>query len=149
MGVTTSSARRAQLVAELVREVRAFIAGSSLFSAQVAEKLGLHPTDLQFLNVLDLYGPLTPGELAKLSGLTTGGVTVVLNRLEKSGYVRRKTNAADRRSVTIEIIPSRRRKVTSNYDAIEERFTEMLAAFSQNDLDTVLAFLKTSNQSRR
>jgi MarR family transcriptional regulator, organic hydroperoxide resistance regulator len=148
MGVTTSRVRRAQVVAELVRQVRAFVAGSSLFSAQVADKLGIHPTDLQFFNVLDLYGPLTPGELARLSGLTTGGVTVVVNRLEKGGYVRREASARDRRSVTISLVPGRRRKVVSNYDPIEERFKQLLGGFSQSDLKTVLAFFEKSNRSR-
>lgn len=144
----TTSSGRARVVAELVRQVRAFIAGSSLFSAHVAEKLGIHPTDLQFLNILDLYGPLTPSELARLSGLTTGGVTVVVNRLERAGYVRRKASARDRRSVTIEIVPSRRRKVIANYEAVEARFRDMLIEFSHDDLETVLAFLEKSNRSR-
>lgn len=132
----------------LVREVRAFIAGSSLFSARVADKLGIHPTDLQFINLLDLYGALTPGELSKLSGLTTGGVTVVVNRLEKGGFVRRKQSTLDRRSVCVELVPARRRSVVSNYDAIQHQFAAMLAEVPEHDLETVLTFFTKSNRSR-
>jgi len=90
-----SSAKHAQLLPALNRAVRLFIAGSSLYSQRIAEKLGLHPTDMQFLNLLDLLGPMTPGALAQCSGLSSGGVTVVLDRLEGAGYVRRAANPSD------------------------------------------------------
>ncbi|MGB6160690.1 MAG: MarR family transcriptional regulator, partial [Acidobacteriaceae bacterium] len=96
-----SSKQHARLFPALVRAVRLFIAGSSLFSQRVSEKLGLHPTDMQFLNLLELLGPMTPGFLAQCSGLSSGGVTVVLDRLEKAGYVRRSANPSDRRSVLV------------------------------------------------
>lgn len=143
-----SSTKEKQLYSELTRAVRLFIAGSSLFSQRVAEKLGLHPTDLQFLNLLELLGPMTPGALAQCSGLSSGGVTVVLDRLEKAGYVRRSSNPADRRSVLAGIVSARQKRVTSNYDAVQQQFESMLAGFSQRELEIVLRFLSAAIATR-
>ena len=116
--------------------MRLFIAGSSLFSQRVADKLGLHPTDMQFLNLLDLLGPMTPGALAQCSGLSSGGVTVVLDRLEHAGYIRRSSNPSDRRSVLVGLVPARQKKVTANYDPVQQQFEAILAdVFRSGDGD--------------
>jgi MarR family transcriptional regulator, organic hydroperoxide resistance regulator len=144
-----STRKRGALVIALTRAVRAFIAGSSIYSIRVAERLDLHATDLQFLNLLDLFGPLTPGELSRYSGLSTGGVTVVLDRLERIGFIRRKRSTADRRSVTVEIPAGRRARIASNYDAIQAQFTGLLAEFTSTDLELLLRFFTTMNQTER
>ncbi len=145
---SASNEKRAALHSALNRAVRLFIAGSSLYSQRVAEKLGMHPTDLQFLNVLELLGPLTPKVLGQYSGLSSGGVTVVLDRLEKGGYIRRQANPKDGRSVMVDIAPAKRRKVKAHYDDIESRFIELLAESSTEDLETVLDFFARMNAAR-
>lgn len=143
-----SSAKRNQLLPALNRAVRLFIAGSSLYSQRVADKLGLHPTDMQFLNLLDLMGPMTPGALAQCSGLSTGGVTVVLDRLEGAGYVRRSNNPHDRRSIVVSLVATRQKRVTANYDAAQGQFAAMTAKFTDEELETVLRFLLAANGTR-
>jgi DNA-binding MarR family transcriptional regulator len=145
---SSSNGKRAVLQAGLNRAVRLFIAGSSLYSQRVAQKLGLHPTDLQFLNVLELLGPLTPKVLGRYSGLSSGGVTVVLDRLEKGGYIRRQANLRDGRSIVVDFSPARRRKVKAHYDAVERQFTGLLDSSSTEELETVLAFFARMNAAR-
>ena len=82
----------------VVLEIRKFIAAGIFFNAQAAEKVGLGLTDMQLLHMLQLYGPSTPSRLAAWTRLSSGGVTVALDRLEKAGYLRREANPADRRS---------------------------------------------------
>lgn len=144
----SSNEKRIALHAGLNRAVRLFIAGSSLFSQRVAEKLGLHPRDLQFLNVLELLGPLTPKVLGHYSGLSSGGVTVVLDRLEQGGYIRRQANPKDGRSIMVDIAPAKQRKVKAHYDDIERRFVELLGSSSTQELETVLAFFAKMNAAR-
>ncbi len=72
-----------------------------LFHEAVASRLGLNATEWRCLGLLDQYGPTTAGRLAELSGLTTGAITGIVDRLEKAGYVRREPNPRDRRSVII------------------------------------------------
>lgn len=143
-----SNEKLAALQTDIIRAVRLFIAGSSLYSQRVAEKLGLHPTDLQFLNVLELQGPLTPKILGQVSGLSSGGVTVVLNRLEKQGYIRRHPNPEDRRSVVVDFSPAMRRKVKAHYVAIDQQFGALLEASSVEELEAVLGFFVRMNALR-
>jgi DNA-binding MarR family transcriptional regulator len=83
--------------------VRAFIANAILFNHQVAQRLGLGASDGQFMHLLQVHGPLTPGQLAELSGLTTGTVTGVIDRLEEAGFVHRERDPSDRRKVIVEL----------------------------------------------
>jgi DNA-binding MarR family transcriptional regulator len=144
----SSKRRDSHLFPALTRAVRLFIAGSSLFSQRVADKLGLHPTDMQFLNLLDLLGPMTPGTLAQCSGLSSGGVTVVLDRLEKVGYVRRSSNPSDRRSVLVGLVQGQYKKVMGNYDSVQKQFEGVLTGFSDEELDTILRFFSAANETR-
>jgi len=143
-----SSGRQTRLFPALNRAVRLFIAGSSLYSHRVAERFGLHPTDMQFLNLLELLGPATPGVLGRCSGLSSGGVTVVLDRLEKAGFIRRSRNPADRRSLLISIVPARQKKLTATYATVQEQFRGVLEGFSDAELEVVLRFFSAANEAR-
>src|ERR1700752_1752370 len=82
-------------VDRIVLEIRKFIAAAIFFNAQAAEKVGLGLTRMQMIHLLQLYGPSTPSRLAAGTGLSSGGVTVALDRLEKAGYIRRAPNPDD------------------------------------------------------
>lgn len=59
------------------------------------------PTDLVCMCLLQLHGPATPGWLAEMTGLSTGAVTGVVDRLERAGYVSRAQDPQDRRRVIV------------------------------------------------
>lgn len=67
----------------------------------VARKAGLSGTDHKYLGFLIEKGQMTAGELATLTGLTTGAVTGLIDRFEKKGLVKRQFAADDRRKVFI------------------------------------------------
>lgn len=67
-----------------------------------AKAVGLGATDLYALNILALSGAMTPGELGRRTGLTTGPTTRLIDRLEEAGYVRRTADPGDRRKVIVE-----------------------------------------------
>jgi MarR family transcriptional regulator, organic hydroperoxide resistance regulator len=136
------------LVPSLRHAVRLFIAGASFLSQRAADRLGLHPTDMQFVNLLDLLGPMTPGALAQWSGLSSGGVTVVLDRLESASYVRREPNPDDRRSVLIHLQPTQQKRVDANYKGVQELFAEVTRGFSEAELEVILRFFTASSASR-
>src|SRR5580704_8312735 len=96
-----SSPKKRKLMESMMAEVRRFIAEAILFNLKVADEVGLNGTDMQCLNLLQIQGSAKPGEVARWASLTTGGVTVVLDRLEKAGYIRREPNPEDRRSTII------------------------------------------------
>src|SRR5690242_18094324 len=93
--------KRTQLTQELLIQFRYVSANSVMFSQAVADQVGLHPTDTECLDFLLLNGPSTAGQLAVYTGLTTGAVTAMIDRLTKAGYVRREHDEKDRRRVNV------------------------------------------------
>ncbi|MET8773474.1 MarR family transcriptional regulator [Nocardia sp. NPDC004654] len=69
-----------------------------------ARAVDLGATDLYALNILELGGPMTPGELGARAGLTTGPTTRLVDRLEEAGYVRRVPVPGDRRKITVKLV---------------------------------------------
>ena len=97
--------QKKDLVAELISEFRVAGNQDSAFDNLAADRLGLNRTDLHCINIIENSGGLTAGRLAAESGLTTGAVTGVIDRLERAGYARRVSDPADRRRVKLEVTP--------------------------------------------
>jgi DNA-binding MarR family transcriptional regulator len=133
---------RAAREAAIVESTRRMIAAAVLFSHQVAERLKLGPSDAQFITLLDMHGPLTPGRLAQLTGLKTGTVTGVLDRLEGAGFVRRDRDANDRRKVIVSLnrdqIASR---VDPHYAGQAQRMVTMLQRYDDEQLAVITDFV--------
>ncbi|HEV8041411.1 MAG TPA: MarR family winged helix-turn-helix transcriptional regulator [Bryobacteraceae bacterium] len=140
-----STRKRSELVQAMVQEVRRFLASGILFNEKVAAELGLNGTDLQLLNLLELQGSATPGDLARWSSLTTGGVTVAVDRLEKAGFVKREPNPKDRRSNIIRPVPKRLLDLYLIYKSKGELVVNALSGFNDRELQTIMNFLKRAN----
>lgn len=132
----------------IVLEIRKFIAAAIFFNAQAAEKAGLGLTDMQMIHVLQLYGPSTPSRLAAGTGLSSGGVTVALDRLEKAGYIRRQPNPADRRSLLVALVPSSLGRLAGLYEGVERETRRLLATLPPRDLEAVIRFFETMGAAR-
>ena len=96
---------RAALLQELEEAMRRSSAQGVIFGQTVANVAGISGSDLECLDFLNLEGRVTAGRLAEVTGLTTGAITGVVDRLEKAGLVRRERDEADRRKVFIAIVP--------------------------------------------
>jgi MarR family transcriptional regulator, organic hydroperoxide resistance regulator len=143
-----STENRAALYQDIIHQIRRFIAGTILFNQTVADRVGLRLTDMQCINVLELLGPTTPGELARQTGLTTGGVTVMLDRLEKGGFVKRERNPNDRRSVLVRINPRKLEKANQYYGEVNQRMKELLDETPEAELKVAVDFFVRMNQAR-
>ncbi|MGA1982144.1 MAG: MarR family winged helix-turn-helix transcriptional regulator [Acidobacteriaceae bacterium] len=144
-----STAKRAALHSSLNVQIRQLIAGTILFNQKIADAAGLRLTDMQCMNVLDLLGPSTPGKLAECTGLTTGGVTVMLDRMERAGFVKRSPNPNDRRSVVVSVNPKRLKKLHTYYDQINRQTVAIFSEFPEADLEVVASFFSRLNAIRR
>lgn len=132
----------------VVLEIRKFLAAGIFFNAQAAERVGMGMTDMQMIHTLQLYGPATPSRLAASTGLSSGGVTVALDRLERAGFVRRQPNPADRRSLLVTIIPTKLRKLAGMYEDVERETRRLLATLPESDLNAVVRFFETMQAAR-
>lgn len=142
----SSMKTRDEMVSEITRQLRYSSAYAVVFSQVVADKAGIHPTDNECIDFLLLNGPSTAGQLAQVTGLTTGAVTAVVDRLERAGYVRREQSKADRRKVIV--VP-----ITERIDAdivpyamhMGEALYRVLEQFSDEELDIVMKFMAQAN----
>ncbi len=137
--------RRAELIEQTTVEVRQQQIAYDRFHDAVAAYLGLNRTDIRCLDILDLTRRQTAGELAAGMGLSTGAVTAMLDRLERSGYVRRVRDPADRRRVLVEPAELATERGQEIYGPFEELAGPMLARFTDDDLAMIRDFLRLGN----
>lgn len=119
-----------------------FIADVILFNHVVSQREGLGPSDGQFLTLLEAHGPLTAGELAARTGLTTGSTTGVIDRLEQAGLVHRDRDPADRRRVIVSPDEAAvAARMYPHYAGQAAHLSRVLATRTDKDLQVIAAFL--------
>ena len=111
------------------------------YEAALAEHLGLNVTDLRALELVLSEPGMTAGRLADASGLTTGAVTGVVDRLERAGFVERRDDPADRRSVSIHALAGRAADVQAARSAADARLDRLLAGQDPAHRTAILEFL--------
>jgi DNA-binding MarR family transcriptional regulator len=112
-----------------------------------AECFGLNRTDMRCLELLGQAGALTPTELANALGFTTGGITTVIDRLERAGYARRRPDPADRRRVIVEATDVVAQREAEVFGRLIHSAEALAAAYSDADLATIRDFLGRSRQT--
>ncbi len=142
--MSTRPADRAALLAAVLREVRRMTAQSVLISQAVSERFGLTSSDLECLDLALLSGGATAGEFAQATGLTTGAITGVIDRLERAGYVRREKDPADRRKVVVRARPAMTRRIAPLYDSLQREMTALWSRYSDPQLALIFDFLARS-----
>ena len=85
---------------------RPLVARALVFHEAVAERLGINATDLKCLELAVGEDDISPTRLAELTGLTSGAITGVLDRLERRGIVRREADPTDRRRIVVRVDPA-------------------------------------------
>jgi DNA-binding MarR family transcriptional regulator len=146
-----SQDRRGNLREEFSREIRQFTGINASFFRVAATRIGIAVTDMQVLDILDLAGPATAGQLAELTGLTTGAITRILDRLEKAGLVQRERDPNDGRKVIVRLEKGREEmsKVRAILDSFEKTWNEVAAHYEDEQITFLLEFLKYSNARSR
>ena len=145
--MSSDRSARAALVKKISQELgRELSARTVMFHTAIAERLGLNATDHKALDLLSRAGPLTAGELADLTGLTTGAITGVVDRLEKAGYARRIRDRQDRRKVVIAPVddPERFGEVLAVFDSLSRSVAELCARYSDAELAAIDDFVSRS-----
>jgi DNA-binding MarR family transcriptional regulator len=141
---------KGELVVNLVREFRMSGILDRAFDKQAAEQLGVSESDLHCLNIVENGGGLSAGELAILSGLTSGAVTGVVDRLERAGYVRRVGDPADRRRVRVEVTPAFYERAEHIWGPVTTDWQTTLAKrFKAKELRRIIDFLRVTNDLTR
>jgi DNA-binding MarR family transcriptional regulator len=140
----TRAAAQKELVARVGLQVRRMGAQTVLTSQAVAGRFGLHTTDLECLDLIYLRKRASAGELAEATGLTSGAVTALIDRLERAGYVERITDPSDRRRREVQILPEAIKPIEAVYAPMQARMIELWSSFAARDLEVIIDFISRS-----
>jgi DNA-binding MarR family transcriptional regulator len=139
--VSRDSRERGELLAALSDEFRRLSTATIMFHQAVADRLGMNVTDHKCADILSRTGPITAGELARRTGLTTGAITGVIDRLEKAGFVRRAKDPDDRRRVIIEPIVKRMERVIGPlFESMARSAAELCGRYRTAELAVIRDF---------
>ncbi len=127
---------------ELGRELSA---RTLMFHAAIAERVGLSATEHKALDLLSRSGPLTAGQLAEVTGLTTGAITGLIDRLEKVGFVQRKRDQSDRRKVVIYPVTEKiEQEIAPLFVSMSQQTEQLLSRYSRQDPVLIQDFMRRS-----
>src|SRR5690606_41206984 len=107
--------RRTDQMTRLGVALRMASAQSTLISQAVADAVGLTPTALGCLDLIQLRGCATAGDMARHTGLTTGVLTSLFDRLEQRGYVTRERDRQDSRRLYVRLRPEKIGELAATY----------------------------------
>ena len=146
-----SQEKRAEVRGELVRELRQFTGLGASFFRAAAARIGMPVTDMQVMEILESTSPTTAGQLADLTGLTTGAITGMLNRLEESGLVHRERDPNDGRRVIVRLARDQDagHEIGPIFASIGKAWDEMASHYDDEQMVFLLEFLKRSNALSR
>lgn len=111
----------------------------------IGKRIGLPGTDHKYLGFFLQRGTMTAGELARVSGLTAGAVTGLIDRFEKKKLVKRTPDATDRRKILI--VPNTekiRTLVTPLYQDYQDRTDELFLSYSLQELAVLADYFQRS-----
>ncbi|MFB9267812.1 MarR family transcriptional regulator [Bradyrhizobium erythrophlei] len=111
-----------------------------MFGQAVANVAGISNSDLECMDILFLEGRVTAGRLAEVTGLTTGAITGVVDRMEKAGYVRRERDAVDRRKVFISVVEEKAAEIGKLYVPMQQAMQKVWSGYTDDELRLLLRF---------
>ena len=138
---------RGELMAALERALRNVSGQAVLHSEAMAERLGINSTDLECLDIIILEGPVSAGELARASGLTSGAITGVIDRLHRAGLAKREPDPQDRRKVLVRVPPAVLQRILPIGEPMGRAAQAILSSYDDQQLALILDFLVRSHES--
>ncbi|MCJ2166198.1 MULTISPECIES: MarR family transcriptional regulator [unclassified Pseudodesulfovibrio] len=134
------------MVKKINHAIVEFFEKLSSWEHDVVREQGMTLPQMHTLEVLGIHGSLRMKELAEFMGITTGTLTVLVDRLEDKAYVRRVPHDTDRRSINVELTDTGR-ALFKEHDRLHQRLTEdLVAACSPEDREALLRCLICMNK---
>jgi DNA-binding MarR family transcriptional regulator len=135
--MSSPDARQA-LLARLQAELTQTIADGILFQEAVADRLGLSLSDFKCLTTVSGHEHATAGDIAARTGLTTGAVTRMIDRLERGGWVYREHDHHDRRRVIVRPVLERQTEIWPLFEGMTNAWAEALADYDDHYITMIL-----------
>jgi DNA-binding MarR family transcriptional regulator len=132
---------------ELEHGMRKASALGTLYASAVAGSVGVSSSDMDCMDFLNLEGRMTAGRLAELTGLTTGAITGVVDRMEKAGLVRRERDLEDRRKVFIVPAKESMARLEQLYQPLKRAMQKQSSQYTDAELKLLVRYASESYQS--
>jgi DNA-binding MarR family transcriptional regulator len=130
------------LVKQVIVGARENSIGVVLFHQVVGRILGVNVTDMKCLDIIALKGSANPSQLAKLTGLSTGSTTAMIDRLEKRGLIERRPNPEDRRGAIVVLTNGAAKKFPALFESMAKAMEALVSSYSEKELDTLSDFFR-------
>lgn len=138
---------------EKLRDLGREMSTQTVFLHQaIAQSVGLNATDTKCIDLIlrSSDGSVTAGRLSDMTGLTTGAITHIVDRLEKRQFVERVRDTRDRRKVLIRIRPESLEPLIPKYEAIGKAYMHLVEQYGDEELQLICGYLESvSEVSRR
>ena len=149
---TTKASTRRELLNKLWELGRKMSTQTVFLHQAIAQSVGLNATDTKCIDLI-LRGPggsVTAGWLSDMTGLTTGAITHILDRLEKRQFIERMRDTRDRRKVFIRVLPESLEPLIPKYEAMGKAYMSLVEQYGDEELQLICDYLeKTSEVSER
>lgn len=131
-----------KVIQELERNMQQLSTYTILFHQKIAQQLDLNPTDHKCLDLIMKNGLLTAGKLAQRTGLTTGAITGVIDRLERKKLVTREKDPNDRRKI---IVVANKEKAIQEigplFSSLHSSMHRLFEEYSHKELQIILDYI--------
>jgi DNA-binding MarR family transcriptional regulator len=141
--------RRQRSTAEIRESLRALRIQLSLLNNRVGSQLELKDVDLDCLDIIDAYGPLSPSALARRAGVHAATMTGILDRLERGGWIARERDPSDRRAVVVRTRRERYAELLRQYAGMNRSMNKLLAGYSDSELELIADFMRRTVEAGR
>jgi DNA-binding MarR family transcriptional regulator len=138
------SSERANLVEEVLLRARELSTETVMFHTAISGTRGLSAVESKVLDYLARFGPQTPKELARLSGLAPASVTAMVDRLERKGIVSRRPHPEDRRKVLIALDEQAIARDLHLWNHLVAGMHELCGRYSDDELRTIVGFVEAA-----
>jgi DNA-binding MarR family transcriptional regulator len=131
---------REKIIQNIVDKFREMSIETVMFHQAVADELGLYITDHKCMDIIHRFGAMPAGRLGEMTGLTTGAITGMIDRLEKAGYLKRANDPKDRRKTIVEPTGNKKskKKIESIFMPLHQRMYNLLSSRSESELKLLL-----------
>jgi DNA-binding MarR family transcriptional regulator len=143
---TSSQDGKQALIGRLMLALRQSSAAGVLHGQAIARRVGVNSSDLECLDLILMKGPSTAGDIARQTGLTSGAVTGLIDRLERLGLVERTADAADRRKVLVRVCADEIAPIAALFSPMEKSMQALLGGYSREELKILIDFSERAGE---
>ena len=141
--------RRRRLSTAIKESLRELSIQLSLLNHHVGARVELKDVDLDCLDLINRYGPLSPSALARRAGLHPATMTGIIDRLERGGWVTRDRGTSDRRAVHIRALRDRNPELLHLYSGMNTSMDQICAEYGDAELQLLADFLRRTAHAGR